>query len=394
MIKFSKYLNNHNWRATVAAPDKPRESGWHDESPLKNINKKDVIRIGQVGLKKQSTIKRLLNRFYPVDAHYPWADQVIRNLSRHDLSKYSILFTSGPPHSVHYVGERLAHKHHLGWVADFRDHFTLAPEYRPSTPLHHNRNIEFEKRILSKADLVICNTRTNRRELIAEFGLKYSSKIKVIYNGFDRSDICEGEPYLWPDKCRSYVYLGGLRGEKIDSSFFKIIARIRKSHPDLSKEFSIRIVGDTRHKGNSVDELVDAGMVTIHPPVPADSLGSVLHAADGFVAWQRDKPKYKGTVGGKIFDYLAAEKPIFSLGQNGGEIDKLLRHFKAGISVDAGDLRLACDSFLSFDQKVTSGEFKREKSSGDCLERFTRQYQAKQLANAFDAVSERRRGHC
>ncbi len=188
MIKFSKYLNNHNWRATVAAPDKPRESGWHDESPLKNINKKDVIRIGQVDLKKQSTIKRILNRFYPVDAHYPWANQVIRNLSRHDLSKYSILFTSGPPHSVHYVGERLAHKHHLGWVADFRDHFTLAPEYRPSTPLHHNRNIEFEKRILSKADLVICNTRTNRRELIAEFGLKYSTKIKIFYNKFDRKE--------------------------------------------------------------------------------------------------------------------------------------------------------------------------------------------------------------
>jgi glycosyltransferase involved in cell wall biosynthesis len=386
MVKFATYLRNHNWNATVVAPDKDRDAGWHDESQLELPGAKDVIRVGKVDLRRV-LYKRIVGRILPIDAYYSWARQVTKTLLNEVTPEFRLIFTSGPPHSVHWIGKEIAAKRNLAWVADFRDHYTLGPEYKPTSSLHRAYDRRFEEAIFKTADMIICNTRTNRRELIAKFGTRYAKKLKVIYNGFDQNDLTvNNSNELWTRDRRSYLYLGGLRGGHIDDHFFRIVDRLQKTDPERAANIAVRIVGDSSRKGPLVDALVASGMVTIHPPVPADSLGSVLQASDGCVAWQRSNPQYRGTIGGKIFDYLAAEKPIFSLGQPSGEVDRLLRRFKIGVNVEPGNLADTTDAFIQFDEQVQNNAYPIDESKRECLNRFSRQYQAKQLADVFDEV--------
>jgi hypothetical protein len=44
-------------------------------------------------------------------------------------------------------------------------------------------------------------------------------------------------------------------------------------------------------------------------------------------------PQEKGVYTGKIFDYLAAQRPILSIGRCGGVVEDLLEQTKAGVHV-------------------------------------------------------------
>ena len=134
MVKFVKYLRDHDWYAYVVTPSAQR-SDWYDESPLAGVQSERVVRMGAT-IRPRSLSKRLLARTYPIDAYYPWASRVAAYLKTEPDLKADVIFTSGPPHSVHRVGAALKRDRNIKWIADFRDHYTLGPEYAPATALH------------------------------------------------------------------------------------------------------------------------------------------------------------------------------------------------------------------------------------------------------------------
>ena len=389
MVKFAKYLPEHGWETIVVAPAMYRSAGWHDPSPMAGINADHVIRVG-MHQPKGSTTKRALKKIYPIDAEYPWSHQVIANLQAREDLNFDAVLTSGPPHSVHRVGASLSRHSNTPWIADFRDHYTLNPEYKPRTPFHRFYDRRFETRILDHATAVICNTRINRRELLAHYGIQYAPKVTTIYNGFDYSDlkthIADDVPQFSPERT-NYVYLGGLRGGEIDDAFFRVIAAMRQSHPQVVDGIAIRILGDPSRRTRLCQLLIEQGIVHLHSAIPANAIGAVICQADACLTWQRDLPRYRGTIAGKVFDYLAMKKPIFALGQPGGEVDQLLRRFHIGDCVSPADTQHAAQSLAQFARKVKAGGFRFHESSRCGLQQFSRPHQAAQLATLLNAVT-------
>lgn len=391
MLKFAVYLADHGWNCTVVAPEIGKQVSWHDDSQLGLFDPDRVIRIG-CETQNRSLPTRIARRLYPVDAHYPWAGQVARELKNQTSLRPDAVLSSGPPHSVHRAAELIARQRRIPWVADFRDHYTLNPEYRPTSFLHRAIDRRFEKRILDRSTAVVCNTRTNRRELLKEFGLQYANKTSTIYNGFDLNDLAETDQpneltQNFDPQQLNLVYMGGLRGGEVDDSFFRMIETATSDPNHSVRPFVIHIIGDTSRRTALCDQLVTQGTVRLYDAVPPNAMSGVLSRADACLTWQRDRTRYRGTIAGKVFDYLAMKKPVFSLGQIGGEVDRLISRFGLGVSVSPSSTDQSAQAFVAFLQQLGDGHYQLRESSRCQLMRFSRQHQAGQLAQLLNQIT-------
>ena len=113
---------------------------------------------------------------------------------------------------------------------------------------------------------------------------------------------------------------------------------------------------------------------------------AVLEQADGCVAWQSNKPQYRGTVPGKLYDYLAMEKPVFFLGQSNGEADRILRSFNLGRTAVPGNVNAGKEQLFQFVESLGIEHYRFLQQERYPVERFSRQFQAGQLATVLDSI--------
>lgn len=385
MIKFSALLPAYNWKASVVCPG-VNDDSWLDYAQLDPVKDVEQIRTGYRNLKNDPIMKKIIRRFLPTDVYFNWAQQVVRLLMKKDLSKYEVILTSGPPHSVHHVGMILSKKRKMKWVADFRDHFTLGPEYRAGK-IKTSIDNAFEKKILLKSNAVIVNTATNKNEILKKFHDVAANKIHVIYNGFDYNDLKKGKTQPnWPSDKKNYLYLGGLRGDKIDGIFYATVKKSVEKNPQLRDEIKIHIVGDHSRKGNLINEFQIADMFEFEDAIAFNEVADYLEKADGCLTWQRPESKYKGTIAGKVFDYIGMRKPIFSIGQDEGEIAKIIVPNNIGVSANPGDIEKASEKFQEFHDKIGSAEFDYASLKDSFFDQYNRVNQVQDLVKIFNSI--------
>jgi len=385
MVKFATYLKEQGWQATVVCQNHKNDS-WLDFERLKEIEGIDTIRIGYRNIKDDPFVIKAFRKIYPIDSYLGWAFKVVKTLKKKDLSQYDVVLTSSPPSTTHLIGLYLSKNSNIKWVADFRDHYTLGPEYK-ATGIKKMIDRKFEKKIFEKASAIILNTNTNKEEVIESFSQLDLNKFHVIYNGFDYIDLQQSEFTLdWrEDNLKHYLYLGGLRGDRIDGAFYKTLAAAFDKNKSLRKELKIHIVGDHSRKGDLFKSLGIADAVEFLDPVTYNRVADYLKSADGCLTWQTPEPKYRGTIAGKFFDYIGMKKPVFSLGQDNGEIAKILNEYQIGITVNPQDISQAADKFIEFHERVKNNFFNYSGVNDSFLNKFNRVEQAKQLASIFNS---------
>lgn len=387
MVKFAKYLKEYGWEATVVCPN-PGAGSWIDNTRLDEINGIREIRIGQKKVKR-SLYEKVTQKLFPIDPNFGWSNQVLKALKNINLEDFSLVFTSGPPHAIHHVGYKLSKNMNLNWVADFRDPYTLGPEYRAISIFHAKYDQWFEDMIYKQADHVIKNTNTNRAETLKTFPKAKEHKVTTIYNGYDREDLSVNERDLkWEIGKIHYLYLGGLRGDKVDGYFYRTIFEAIKIDPKIESEIMIHLVGDISRKGSMQKDLLIDHLFDDIGEKSYKDVGIYLRSSNGCLTWQRDKEKYAGTIAGKVFDYIGMHRPIFSLGQDNGEIANLLNEFKIGISANPNNIQKCASSFLKFHYNLKNKEYSYDHFIKENGNSFSRPKQAQQLSIIFNSLIE------
>ncbi|MCG8326129.1 MAG: glycosyltransferase family 4 protein [Chitinophagales bacterium] len=385
--KFSIYLQMMGYEVHVYATN-PGETDWVDDKRLKDVSSVPVSRIGRRNLSR-AIIHKVKRRLLPIDFQTPWALKVTKILlNAPDTDDPQIIITSGPPHSMHIVGYFMKKLRGTPWVADFRDHFTLGPEYRVYSFIGKRINQWFENQIYKNANRIIFNTKINKEDVIySKFQLE-SDKGTVIYNGYDESDLSrQNKTISWKGKkSYNYLYLGGLRGDHVDGIFYKALHKLFQIRPHLRSEISIQIVGNLVKKGNLVHELELDDVIFFSPGVPYDEVGDLLNASDGCLTWQRNRITYRGTIAGKVFDYIGAKKPIFSIGIPNGEIENILKEFDIGQSAAPDNIEQIALDFNIFHEQVKTGQFQYTDHKIESLKVFSRKHQAYQLAELIESL--------
>lgn len=359
-LQFVKYFKEFGIEPVVYVPENPHypilDSSFSSEVPvdievlkhkiiepyrfagLLSKRKTKQISSGIITSKKSSFIEKLLlfirGNFFIPDARVGWVKPSVQFLQNY-ISKnpVEVIITSGPPHSLHLIGMQLKEALNLKWIADFRDPWTTI-HYHKSLRLiagSEKKHRQLESKVLNEANIVIVTSPTTKKE----FELITTRPVKVITNGFAQSEI--KKPTL--DSSFSIAHIGSLLSDRNPNIFWKILSEIIVEIPSFKKDLMIKFAGVISDE--VIESLMKYGLSENY-----SIIGYVLHSealqlqksAQVLLLVEIDSRETRSIIPGKLFEYLAARRPIIGLGPIGSDFEGIIKETKSG-------------KFFNYDQK-------------------------------------------
>ena len=400
VTKFVKYLPQFGWRPTVVTVQ-PIAYWALDESLLQDVENAEIIRTESIDPQRllarwgRTTIRpavgesrsglvavinqRLLPFVLTPDSKILWRPFALRAVSRLLKSEhFDALLTTSPPHSVHLIGRKIAKKHHLPWLADFRDNWAGSHIVHEPTRWHYRRNLRFQRRVVRTADALTCISEATRHTLAER---QDDKKIHLIANGFDAEDFVASEETH--DDIR-LCYSGTINRFADPIPFLDALVLLKKNDAALYKELRVDFVGlDTI--GGFVEEVGrrELECVNVHGHKTHAESVRYLQKATALLLIARARPE-DTFIPGKTFEYFGAQKPIFAISNSAPTNNVLAQSGCASIVTDFDPQRIyeRLREFLFSDVHCS-------KINNSFTQQFDRRLQTQQLAEILNSISQR-----
>ncbi|WP_245327633.1 glycosyltransferase family 4 protein [Hymenobacter fodinae] len=301
----------------------------------KKLTGKQVPFGGFVGESKTSLVQRLFkfvrgNVFIP-DARRGWNAYALRAVA--DLltqgEQFDAVLTSSPPHSSQLIGLELKRRYGLRWLADMRDPWTDIYYYKElnHTPPARWLDARYERQVLEQADAVLVTSPNTKRLFLGKSPNITAEKIQVIPNGYDEADF--QVPSQPPNDALLITHTGTISETYHIEQLLAACAECGRRHPDVP--IRLRFVGKV--SGGLQQQIEQAGLQSqteFVPFVPHDESVRYLLRSTVLLMAIPDVANNFGILPGKVFEYLAANKPILCVGPIGSDADTLLNECGAG----------------------------------------------------------------
>lgn len=274
------------------------------------------------------------NLFIP-DARRFWIRPSVRYLrSWLAANPVQAIISTGPPHSMHMIGLGLHRSTGLPWLADFRDPWTNIDFYHELRLSHwaDRKHHRLEKKVVTTASRVV----VVGNQMKEEFEVISGRKVDVITNGYDEADIPAG--ITTPDTAFSLVHIGMMGQSRNHESLWKVLGQLVAENPLFAERLQLRLAGKvdvgvremlTRYGLTDKTTFID--YVSHGEAIRMQGLAQVLLLA------VNDTPNAKGVITGKIFEYLAARRPVFCIGPPDGDAAAVLTLTGAGLTAGFRD---------------------------------------------------------
>lgn len=409
ILKFVKYLPQFGWEPVVLTV-KDIEYPAFDKTLLKEIPSSvnlshsgsldpqrllHLIRIftGKSGEKSEDLVstgnrKKLgfLKWFFLPDSKNGWLPfALLKGMKILKKGNIDLIFSSSPPVSGHLVAYWLSKISGKPLVIDLRDPWELVEQKYPSH-LHKRLNQNLQRKIFKQAKYIVAVNRHIAEEISKNF---FDSKVEIITNGFDPEDFLNTSV----DQTDRFeiVYAGTFNRLNDPQPFLKAYGELIKENREFSEKATFTKVGlvldwdwQALLKEYGIEKHVNIlGYVPHRESVAYLLRGMVLLLTTG---GQTGSPILST---GKIYEYLAAGKPILAIVPRSGAAADLLKEHKAGIIVDPQDKEGIKQALLAL-----WGQFKADKLSQrrppTGLTKFERKYQTERLAQIFNYCLDER----
>lgn len=355
-LKFVKYLPDYGVTPVVFIPQNPTyplldEGLAKDVSPNLEIHQQPIlepyswasafsrsstqkISSGIIPDKrKQSALQRLMlwvrgNLFIP-DARVLWVKPSVRFLSYY-IPKNNIdaIITTGPPHSLHLIGMELQRRLGVKWVADFRDPWTTIGYHKELklSPSAEKKHKELESNVLNSADAIIVTSPTTK----AEFTAITRKPIEVITNGYDVENI--GRQNL--DEYFTLAHIGSLLSERNPQILWQALSELVTENEQFRLRFRLKLAGAVSQE--VLASIKNAGLESY-----VDLLGYLSHEqalieqrkSQVLLMVEIDSPDTRCIIPGKLFEYMAAERPILAIGPEGADFSEIIKSTNTGVFI-------------------------------------------------------------
>jgi glycosyltransferase involved in cell wall biosynthesis len=266
-----------------------------------------------------------------------------RGLGLARTHRFDCVITSGPPRSAHLVGLALRARG-VPWIADFRDGWRFEA-IRPHLSQAADRlDRRLEQLVATRADVVTAVTPGLTEDLVSRLG----AHAVTVTNGFDPADVVTSTrdgPDLFSPERHSLLYTGSLRPTQF-APFARAFGALLKGRPELASRLEIAFVGP---RWEGVGELAEEhGLAGVRwvPPVAREQVLRLQRKADSLlVLLEPDRP---GLVTTKLYEYLAADRPMLVVGPD-GDAAQVLAEAGGGFCVPAvpEELSWALDRLLA-----------------------------------------------
>jgi glycosyltransferase involved in cell wall biosynthesis len=355
-LKFCRHLPDFGVEVDVLAPSDPK---WFalDEPLLRQIPaattvhrtpfpgprssfRADALR-GASGLRRAAVHARYAyERALVPDKAAPWAvtavPAAVRLVRRRRID---VIMTTSPPPSVHLIGEAAAAATRTPWVADLRDSWLDHPhkDYAGRGP-RAKRALErrMARSVARRASAIVAVTEPIAAEMRA-LDPGVAAKTHVIGHGVDLDDFAgiahEPAPRF------TMVHTGAFFGQRSPRAFLTGLRDLLERRPDLRGRVTVRFVGDLRAtdrewaRGLRIDDAwEETGFVPFRDSVAAQRCADAL-----LLLIPHNDGRGDTVVSGKVYEYLAARRPVLAAVPPQGAAAVLVRSAGAGEVVDSDD---------------------------------------------------------
>ncbi|TAL62891.1 MAG: glycosyl transferase family 1 [Bacteroidetes bacterium] len=375
-LKFVKYLRVFGWEPVVYTPENP-ESPAMDDSLLKDIpkgltviktpiwepynlykgfigqRKGEKINAGFLTEKKKPGLAEKIsvwirgNWFIP-DARKFWIKPSVNFLSEY-LSNNPVdaIVSTGPPHSMHLIALALRKKFNIKWLADFRDPWTNIDFYDKLllTKSSDHKHKKLEHEVLKNADAVL----TVGWHMADSFKKIVNRKYEVITNGFDEDDF-QTSPHLTPALSKgeggipeergvfSISHIGAMNADRNPKMLWAALNELLTENDGLKKDLKINFIGKTDYSVlNDLNKWQLSPYVTKTEYLPHTKTTKAMQSSQVLLLALNNTPNTLGVISGKLFEYIAAKRPILSIGKENGDAARIIKETGAGTICDFED---------------------------------------------------------
>jgi glycosyltransferase involved in cell wall biosynthesis len=284
--------------------------------------------------------------------------------------------TTSPPSSVHLIGAAVKARSGVRWVADLRDPLIADPDRAAAGlpgRLKERAQYPVARRIARSADAIVAVA-----DHIADEARSFSpvGPVAVIPNGCDFDDFA-GLEYRRADRFR-ITYTGSFFAQRDPRPFLEAIGR----SGDL--DVVARFVGRLPPADREWAEGLGLGnRLELLPYVPRRRALELQRDSDALLLLVADAGgRGRGAPSGKIFDYLAAGRPILAAVPPEGAAADLIRETSSGLVVAPDDVEGLREAVADLHARWRSGELDGQFSlSPELRERFSRRKRAEELAD-------------
>jgi glycosyltransferase involved in cell wall biosynthesis len=303
---------------------------------------------------RQKLAKFIRGNFFLPDARKGWnkfafakAEELLK------IHDFKAVITTGPPHSTHLIGQKLQAKFGVKWLADFRDPWTDIYYYNElyPTPVAKWLDRRMERHVLESADAVAVVSADMKRLFAAKSAKISAEKIAVLPNGFDESDF---ENWTEPaNELFTLLYSGTVTHKYGLQTLFRVADEMAAAGKKIRLIFA-----------GKQDEIVQKQLaalkhveVVLKGYVSHSEAVKLLLQTDALLLAIPDLPDNKGVLTGKLFEYLAAQRPILCLGPTDGDAAAIILEAQAGVThdyTDAAAIRHHLENlYQNWEQKTT-----------------------------------------
>ncbi|NEM97461.1 glycosyltransferase family 4 protein [Pontibacter burrus] len=269
------------------------------------------------------------NMFIP-DARVGWNKHALQKAEELIVAgKYNAIITTSPPHSSQLIGLKLKQKYKLPWIADLRDPWTNIHYYDQlmHTPIARRLDEKYERQVLEQADAIIVTSDDTKRLFMNKPANITADKIHVIPNGYDEDDfIFQSNP---PEDCFLITYTGTIAENYNIDVFLKVIANLLSTHSEIN--YKLRFVGKV--SDGVKQRIAKAGLEGITEYisyVPHQEAIKYMMESTVLLLSIAEVDSVYANVPGKLFEYLASNKPIVALGPVHSAMDQIIDECGAG----------------------------------------------------------------
>ncbi len=381
-LKFVKYLPDFGVRPFVLVPENPtypildetlandvpdelnvfRSGTIEPFSAYSVLSGKDVSDSAKptVHLKEGSLLSKIgswirANIFVP-DARAGWLltarSKAASIIEEHDIDT---IITTGPPHSVHFVGKYAKRKTGVRWIADFRDPWTQVyyNQMMPRTVLTEKIDSSLERSVLKSADEVIVISKS-----MAEIQKRIVDRnYTVIPNGFDPKDFSQFRDQGRHQQDQQTIrHIGSIPEGSVPYGLLNALSRLGKNR-GIEVEF-VGNVNNTLKKKVSEEGLENC--VHFKPYVPhEEAIRLMCHAGLLLLSIPRAEDNNL-ILTGKIFEYLGSGTPILLLGPVEGDAARIVKETGQGICFEHDDV----NGIAAFLERFSQSDMDFKQKSG------------------------------
>ncbi len=363
-LKFAKYLPQFGWEPIIYTPSNPQPNSI-DEGLLKDISPnlkvikrkivepytfyklltgKDIkkpIKANIISNEGNSSFMHKLSLFIRGNCFIPdprcmWIGPSARFLKKYlKENPVDAIVSTGPPHSMHLIAQKVSKATGTPWIADFRDPWTEIFYFKhlKLSRWAYRKHRRLEQGVLESADIVLVVTDQVR----SDFATRTSKPVEVITNGFDPDDFVSSVSVLEPDNMLKFrvIHTGILTDSGNPDLLWEVLGEKAAADPEFRKYLEIRTMGQVDNsivndlkKNNILGNFTDMGYV-------AHNIATAWQQQAGLLILPiRKEPEAAAILPGKLFEYMAAGRPILAFGAEQSVLADALKECGCGSIAD------------------------------------------------------------